>query len=248
MSMEKAQLKVATYNIHKCRGLDQKTSPERIVEVIRQMDADVVCLQEVVHAPEGLPQFNQAERIASGLPEYTWAFGGNRSLHGGTYGNMTLTRLSLTDWRNHDLTHQQREERGVLQTDIALVGSQVLRIFNVHLGTSFLERRHQGKRLFDGGILSQEESSHPRLVLGDLNEWTRGVTTRLLRKEFETFRPKHIWRFPRTYPGIFPLMTLDHLYFEAPLSLVSTELWRSRLAMVASDHLPLTATFDVVEP
>jgi endonuclease/exonuclease/phosphatase family metal-dependent hydrolase len=42
-------------------------------------------------------------------------------------------------------------------------------------------------------------------------------------------------------------MTLDHLYFESPLSLVSTGLWRSRLAMVASDHLPLAATFEVVE-
>src|SRR5690348_721638 len=109
-----SQLKVATYNVHKCRGLDQKISPERVAEVIHQLDADVVCLQEVVHAPEGLAQFNQAERIASELPGYTWAFGGNRSLHGGAYGNMTLTRLSLTDWRNHDLTHQRREERGVL--------------------------------------------------------------------------------------------------------------------------------------
>jgi endonuclease/exonuclease/phosphatase family metal-dependent hydrolase len=245
--MEKSQLKVATYNIHKCRGLDQKISPDRIVEVIRQLDADVICLQEVVHAPEGPPQFNQAERIARGLPEYTWAFGGNRSLHGGTYGNMTLSRLSLTEWRNHDLTHQRREERGVLQTDIALADSRLLRIFNVHLGTSFLERRHQGKRMFDTGILSQEAKSHPRLVLGDLNEWTRGLTTRLLRREFETFRPKHIWRFPRTYPGVFPFMTLDHLYFEAPLSLISTALWRSRLAMLASDHLPLTATFEVVD-
>jgi endonuclease/exonuclease/phosphatase family metal-dependent hydrolase len=242
-----SQLKVATYNVHKCRGLDQKTSPERVAEVIHQLDADVVCLQEVVHAPEGLAQFNQAERIASQLPGYTWAFGGNRSLHGGAYGNMTLTRLSLTNWRNHDLTHQRREERGVLQTDVALAGSRLLRIFNVHLGTSFLERRHQGKRLFDAEILTQQESGYPRLVLGDLNEWTRGLTTRLLRKEFETFRPRHIWKFPRTYPGIFPLMTLDHLYFESPLSLVSTGLWRSRLAMVASDHLPLAATFEVVE-
>lgn len=242
------QLRVATYNVHKCRGLDQKVSPARIVEVIRQLDADVICLQEVVNAPLGPPQFNQAEQIAAGLQEYTWAFGSNRPLHGGTYGNMTLTRLSLTAWQNHDLTHQQREERGVLQTDVELDSERTLRIFNVHLGTSYTERRHQGRRLVGEGVLAQTGISHPRLVLGDLNEWTRGLTTRLLRNEFETFRPKHIWHFPRTFPGILPLMTLDHLYFESPLSLVDTHLWRSRLAILASDHLPLTATFEVRKP
>jgi len=58
VSVKMSQLKVVTYNVHKCRGLDQKTSPERVAEVIHQLDADVVCLQEVVHAPEGLAQFN----------------------------------------------------------------------------------------------------------------------------------------------------------------------------------------------
>lgn len=240
------QLRVATYNVHKCRGLDQRTSPARILEVIRDLDADIVCLQEVVNAPLGPPRFNQAEEIAAGLPEYTWAFGGNRPLHGGTYGNMTLTRLPLTSWRNHDLTHRRREERGVLQTEVALNDGRALRVFNIHLGTSYLERRHQGRRLLAEGILVQAESDHPRLVLGDFNEWTRGLTTTLLRKHFQTFRPQHVWRFPRTFPGILPLLSLDHLYFEVPLSLVTTRLWRSRLAMVASDHLPLTATFDVL--
>jgi endonuclease/exonuclease/phosphatase family metal-dependent hydrolase len=241
------QLRVATYNVHKCRGLDGKISPARVLEVIQQLDADVICLQEVVHAPDGPGRFNQAEQIAMGLPEYTWVFGNNRPLYGGAYGNMTLTRLPIAEWRNHDLTHRKREERGVLQTDLALSYGQILRVFNIHLGTGYMERRHQARRLLGESVLTQPESNHPRLVLGDLNEWTRGLTTKLLRNEFQTFRPQHVWRFPKTFPGLIPLMTLDHLYFEAPLSLVKTRLWRSRQALVASDHLPLTATFDVAE-
>lgn len=239
------RLRVATYNIHKCRGLDQKTSPERIVEVIRELAADVICLQEVVNAPEGPTIFDQAHEIARALSEYAWSFGSNRPLRGGTYGNMTLTRLPIKEWRNHDLTRSRREERGVLQTDLEMENGKTLHIFNVHLGTGFFERRYQATLLMGTGVLGHPDLSGPRLVLGDFNEWTRGLTTKLLQTDFHTFRPKHGWRFPRTYPGFLPLLTLDHCYYEPPMELAATKLWRSRRALVASDHLPLVADFRI---
>jgi endonuclease/exonuclease/phosphatase family metal-dependent hydrolase len=52
-------------------------------------------------------------------------------------------------------------------------------------------------------------------------------------------------RFPKTFPGILPFTTLDHCYYEAPLKLVTTALWRSKTALVASDHLPLLAEFQL---
>jgi len=237
-------MRVATYNIHKCRGFDGRTSVERIVAVVGELAADVVCLQEVVDAPGGDPEFDQAGEIARQLPDYTSAFGSNRELYGGRYGNMTLTRLPLRGWRNHDVTHR-REERGVLQTDIELHGGTVLHVFNVHLGTGLRERRSQGRRLLSEDVLGQTELSGPRLVLGDFNEWTRGLTTKLMRTAFRTFQPQHAGRFPKTYPGILPLLTLDHCYFEAPLELEETRLWRSRRALLASDHLPLIADFRI---
>lgn len=237
-------MRVATYNIHKCRGIDGRTSVERIVAVVGELAADVVCLQEVVDAPGVKPEFDQAGEIARQLPEYAMAFGSNRELYGGRYGNMTLTRLALRGWRNHDVTHR-REERGVLQTDIELNGGTVLHVFNVHLGTGLRERRSQGRRLLSEEVLGQTELSGPRLVLGDFNEWTRGLTTKLMRTAFSTFQPQHAGRFPKTYPGLLPLLTLDHCYFEAPLELEETRLWRSRRALVASDHLPLIADFRI---
>jgi endonuclease/exonuclease/phosphatase family metal-dependent hydrolase len=240
---EPNRLRVATYNIHKCRGIDRKTSPERIVAVIRELEAEILCLQEVVDAPDGPRIFDQAGEIARAFPDYAWCFGANRPLRGGAYGNMTLTRLPLRDWRNHQLTQPGREERGVLQTDIHLEGGQTFHVFNVHLGTGFTERRYQARRLLSAEVLGHPELKGPRLVLGDFNEWTRGLTTRLLRTTFHTFRPQHHWRFPRTFPGLLPLLTLDHCYYEPPLELEQTRLWRSRKALIASDHLPLLAEF-----
>ena len=48
-------LRVATYNIHRCRGLDGRTNPARIAEVIRAIDADVIALQEVIGAGQASP-------------------------------------------------------------------------------------------------------------------------------------------------------------------------------------------------
>lgn len=239
------RFRVATYNIHKCRGFDRRTSPERINAVIEELQAEILCLQEVVDAPGGPRIFDQAREIARAFPEYSWCFGSNRALRGGNYGNMTLTRFPIRSWRNHDLTHGKREERGVLQVDIPIGTNQALHVFNIHLGTSYTERRSQAARLLSSNVLGQEGLSDPRLIVGDFNEWTTGLTTKLLRGSFQTFRPQHGLRFPRTYPGMLPLLSLDHYYYEPPLELEQARLWRSRRALIASDHLPLIADFRI---
>ncbi|HEV2579129.1 MAG TPA: endonuclease/exonuclease/phosphatase family protein [Acidobacteriaceae bacterium] len=235
-----ARLRIATYNIHKCRGLDGRTSPARIISVLEPLDADILCLQEVVNAP-GTRLYDQAGEISRALAAYIPCFGANRPLHGGTYGNLTLSRLPIRTSHNHDLT-SRREERGALQTDIEL-GPHLLHLFNVHLGTGLYERRRQARVLLGEKILGHPELKPPRLVVGDLNEWTRGLTTRLLRNSFQTFSPRHTLRVPATFPGLLPLVTLDHCYYEAPLELIESHLVRTPTALVASDHLPLVADF-----
>lgn len=239
------RFRIATYNLHKCRGLEGRISPARIIKVVQELDVDVFCLQEVVNAPEGPEMWDQAGAIARALPDYAWAFGANRPLHGGTYGNMTLTRLPLRGWKNHDIARQGREERGVLETVIETPEGVHLHLFNVHLGTGFMERRYQARLLVSPDVLLQAELKGPRLVVGDFNEWTRGLTTQLMRKSFRSFRPRHAWRYPRTYPGMLPFLSLDHFFFEPPLQLEESRLWRSRRALVASDHLPLIAEFGI---
>jgi endonuclease/exonuclease/phosphatase family metal-dependent hydrolase len=243
--MTTSRLRIVTYNIHKARGLDRRISPPRIIAILKELDADILCLQEVVNAP-GTHLYDQVGEIERALPEYIHRFGANRPLHGGTYGNLTLSRLPVRSWHNHDLT-SRREERGALQTDIEF-GSQLLHIFNVHLGTGFNERRRQARVLLGDKILANSQLTASRLVVGDLNEWTRGLTTHLLRETFSTFSPRHTLRLPATFPGLLPLVTLDHCYYEPPLELIESHLVRTPTALVASDHLPLIADFTVGTP
>ena len=244
VSGARATLRVATYNVHKCKGFDRRTKPERIGAVLRELDADLLCLQEVVHAPAAGALHDQAQELARMLPEYGWMFGANRPLKGGAYGNMTFSKLPLLSWRNHDVSQLRREPRGVLQSDLDAGEGRVLHVFNVHLGTSIRERRHQAKHLMSEAVVKHPELRGTRIVLGDFNDWTKGLTTKLLKSSFESFKPRHAMRFPGTFPGMMPLVTLDHCYYEAPLKLVDTKLWRTPQALVASDHLPLVAEFE----
>jgi len=238
------RIRVATYNIHKCKGLDGRTSPERIADVIADLDADVVALQEVLDVQKGRPEFNQARQIFSKLGGYEWCFGENRRLHGGAYGNMTLSRFPVQLCENYDVTWRNRERRGCLRTDVELGKDTVLHVFNVHLGTSYMERRHQARTLLSDEVLNHKECCGPRIVVGDFNEWTRGLASRLMKDAFEVLEPKQFLRHARTYPGIIPLLHLDHFYYDEQLSLRDFRLHRSRKALIASDHLPLVAEFE----
>ncbi|MBI1895682.1 MAG: endonuclease/exonuclease/phosphatase family protein [Acidobacteria bacterium] len=236
------RLRVATYNVHKCRGMDGRTRPDRIVEVLNQIDADVIGLQEVLSIPGDDRHADQSTFLAEEL-SMNLALGKIRKLRGGAYGNIVLSRLPVRMSRNHDVSVPGREERGCLRADIDLENAGVLHLFNVHLGTSFFERRQQGQRLLEEELLRSRDMAGPRIVLGDFNEWVSGLVSRLLRSEFSSadLRLHSMWG--RSYPGFFPFMQLDHIYYDDDLVLESVHLHRTLTALVASDHLPIVAEF-----
>jgi endonuclease/exonuclease/phosphatase family metal-dependent hydrolase len=235
--------RIVSYNTHKCRGIHGTISPERVIGVIEELDMDILCLQEIVDAQGGTGKFDQANKIAAAFPKLHVAFGKTRPLHGGRYGNMLLSRYPILQWHTHDITKSRREERGVLHCVIDLGNNLRVNVFNVHFGTGYIERRRQIDVLIGDEILSKPDLSGPRLVIGDFNEWTRGRTTKVLQKSFLSHKPRPPFRFERTYPGVLPILSLDHCYYEEPLELAHTEVWRSRMALIASDHLPLIADF-----
>ena len=241
------RLRVVTYNVHKCRGLDRRVSPDRIVTVLREVDADLIALQEVICVQGREDQHDQAHFIARQLG-MEFRLGENRQLHGAAYGNVVISRYPIAFARNHDISIAGREQRGCLRVDIDLHGRHLLHVYNVHLGTSFFERRHQARQLLTEDILINGGHVGPRLLLGDFNEWTRGLASRLLAEHFDCADLRlHLGR-TRTYPGILPVMHLDHIYFDDDLRLQGGALHRSPAALIASDHLPIVADFQLIEP
>jgi endonuclease/exonuclease/phosphatase family metal-dependent hydrolase len=240
--------RITTYNIHKCRGLDRRIRPERIVKVLKETESDVIALQEVVGMDQADRERNQVRLIAEALG-MDFRIGENRRLHGDAYGNALLTRLPIVASHNHDITWRKREPRGCLELKVRLpeqLGSQLLRVFNVHLGTSYFERRYQANELLD--VLNhRSHGTTPRLVVGDFNEWPRGLASRLLEKNFKTAEPRRLLGRTRSYPGILPLAHVDHIYYDPPLRAVKVIIRRSRLALIASDHLPVIADFRLPE-
>jgi endonuclease/exonuclease/phosphatase family metal-dependent hydrolase len=231
----RSSLRIATYNIHRCRGLDGRTRPDRIADVIRGTGADIVALQEVIGAgPRG---GGHAEEIGAALG-MGWVMAPARQLRGHQFGNAVLSRMPITAHLEHDLSWKTCEPRRMQRVDVNVDGL-TLHIYNVHLGTAILERRHQAQRL--GVIVSDRHVPGPKLVLGDFNEWTRGLVTRTLSEKLNSVDLGNHLRRRRTYPGVFPVLHLDHIYYAGKVEVAAIELPRTRLSLVASDHLPLVA-------
>jgi endonuclease/exonuclease/phosphatase family metal-dependent hydrolase len=142
----------------------------------------------------------------------------------------------------YDLTWKTCEERRLQRADVD-VGGYILHVYNVHLGTAILERRFQAERL--ATIVSDRHVLGAKLVLGDFNEWMRGLTTKLLSSRLKSVNLGDYLKRRRTYPGLFPILHLDHIYYAGRIEVLRVELPRTNLSLVASDHLPLVADVKV---
>ena len=154
------------------------------------------------------------------------------------FGNVVLSRFPVKHHIQHDLTWKTCEHRGVQRVDVSL-DEDTLHVYNVHLGTSLLERRHQAVKL--ASIVHDRRVAGPKIVLGDFNEWARGMAKDVLAERLQSIDlSKHLSR-RRTYPGFFPILHLDHIYYEGKVEVLKVSLPRDRMALMASDHLPLVA-------
>lgn len=244
------RLRLLTYNIHKAIGVDRRFLPERIIEVIRHHNPDLVLLQEVDrHVPRSR-MLDLASHIAEALEYPHRAVGMNVYLKVGRYGNATLSRFPIGRQSNIDLTVGNAKRRGAQHTrvHISREGRHFdLDIFNVHLGLLSVLRRVQIARLLSCRDIAKARDGAACIVAGDMNDWT-GVLKRALfsKAGFHTAtdsRPGSRWTL-RTFPSFAPTAGLDKVFYRGPLRMVAAHPSRHALARVASDHLPVIVDFE----
>ncbi|CAA7618385.1 endonuclease/exonuclease/phosphatase family protein [Magnetospirillum sp. UT-4] len=224
-------LSLASYNIHRCFGTDGRYAPERTVEVLEALDADIVGLQEVDMRllVDGRAQLDY---LAATLGMHA-VDGPNIKGRRGKFGNALLTRWPVASVQRVDLTIRHFEPRGAIIAEIEIEG-RPMRVVVTHLGLNPRERRHQVGRLMLA--LEPGGADRPTIVMGDFNEWkpTRGPLRHLDRRFGTSLRP-------RTFPSRLPFLPLDRIWVWPEDGLKRLAVYATPLSRITSDHLPLRA-------
>lgn len=220
---------VASYNIHRCIGNDGRYAPKRILDVITELNADVIALQEVESSTA--TGFDMLGYLANASRMLAIA-GPTLARGNGHYGNALLTRFEILAQRRIDISVGGREPRGAIEAVIK-GGGHPFYIVATHLGLWPSERRQQVKHLLS---LFKNDREGPALLLGDLNEWFLwGRPLRWLKAYFQETPA------PNTFPARRPLFALDRIWVRPGTLLRAIDVHDSALARMASDHLPLKA-------
>jgi endonuclease/exonuclease/phosphatase family metal-dependent hydrolase len=225
-------IRVASYNMRKAIGTDRRRRPERTLEVLRELDADVIALQEADRRfgsrASAIP-LHMIEEHSDYKPVAFDARDGSIGWH----GNALLVRKNVEVLGKELLHLPSLEPRGAVMADIRLDGEE-LRVVGMHLDLSGLWRRQQAHFILHH--LQTRESAMPAVVMGDLNEWSvRGGCLRDFGHHLafaDCGRSFHVRR---------PVARLDRIMVTEGLGIEESGVHHSAAARKASDHYPVWA-------
>ena len=216
-------LRIASYNVHSCCGADGKRDANRVAAVIEELGCDTIGLQEVDYRLDYI-----ANKLGmQAIPGLTLA------RHDGPFGNALLTRRKVLAVRRLGFTYSRREPRNALDVDLDVNGETV-RVVVTHLGLWPAERRFQVRKILE--MVRATPLYERIIVLGDINEWLPlGRPLRWMNALFGRSLAE------RSFPSRWPLLALDRVWVRPRHALLALKAHRSRLAVQASDHLPVKA-------
>lgn len=227
-------IKVASYNIHKAVGTDRRYRPERILEVLSEIGADIIALQEADQR-FGTKLSVLPAKLLDHQAEYVPVAYNIRRGGIGWHGNAILVRRSAAVLDCEALHLPTLEPRGAVLADIA-IGGTAMRVVGMHLDLSGLRRRHQAR-----SIMAQVDRRAvlPTILMGDLNEWrVRGGCIVDLGTHYK-FAPTG-----PSFHALRPLASLDRIMVSRDVNVAAAGVHNTPLSRQASDHLPVWAQLE----
>lgn len=236
-------IRILTYNVHSCRGMDGRRDPARIAEVIARCKPDIAALQEVDVGRARSGGIDQAQKIAAHL-RMDSHFHPALHLEEEQYGDAILTALPARLIRAGPLP-SRGEPRGAIWMAVDVGGTE-LQVINTHLGLRRRERLAQVAELLGPAWLGGAENRHdPTVIVGDFNAGPGSASYRNLLRHGRDVQLHAAARIRATFPSRFPVLRIDHIFIGEGLRALRAEVVADRLARTASDHLPLLATIGV---
>ena len=244
------QIRIMTYNVHSCIGMDGKASTERIAEVIFRTGADLVALQEVDAGLARTGLVDQAREIASTLNMH-FHFHPSLYKEEGAYGNALLSRFPMCLRQGGALPTprglRRFEKRGALWAEVSFP-KRTVQVVTTHFGLIRLERLLQVLTLLGPEWLGHPECLPPVIVCGDFNALPRSqVYRRIAGRLHDVQRSLTGWRPKNTWPSRYPLLRIDHMFITPDFTVKGIEVLQDKLTRKASDHLPLIAAVNLCE-
>ncbi|MDP2714192.1 endonuclease/exonuclease/phosphatase family protein [Rheinheimera sp.] len=241
-------LRVMTYNVHSCIGLDGKVDVERIARVIALANPDVVALQELDVGRDRSFGLDQAQLIARYL-EMEFHFHPAMHMEEERYGDAILTHLPLRLVKAGPLPgladKPELEPRGAIWVAVEWHGQEV-QIINTHLGLNSRERLAQINCLLGQDWLRHPDCNGPVILCGDLNAQPTSVLCRRLGAQLQDVQTAVAQHRPAgTFPSRFAALRIDHIFVSQAVAVTAIDIPGSQLAKVASDHLPLLAQLHI---
>ena len=229
-------LRVATYNVHSCVGIDGRHDPDRVAKVITELNADIVALQEFTYPASVALDTRSPAGVLTTLDQYECALGPTRQNITQCFGNALFTRHPIVEVHRIDLSMERREPRGALAATVEFGGMQV-HVLAAHLGLRIRERRFQVRQILE--YLNSVPNSM-FVVLGDFNDWLPGRSVVHVLDGRLGHPPR-----PPSFPVFWPIVPLDRIWVYPRGALQRIFTHASPVSRLASDHLPVVADIGV---
>jgi len=241
-------LRVLTYNVHGCEGMDGRVSPRRIARLIGNQDADIVALQEVDLGRRRSRAEDQAAIIARNLEMHV-AFCPTVSQDGEHYGHALLSRWPVEVVKRAFLPTAPGgwwpEPRAAMWVRMVL-GARRLNVITTHLGLGIEERKRQMEALVGPEWLGAVPAGEDVLLCGDFNATPGSVPYRLAAQHLRDAQASLKGHTPlRTFSSTQPFARIDHIFVSAGFVPERVIVPRDRTARIASDHFPLVVDFAI---